>query len=86
MVQWLRIRLAMQGTWVRSLVQEGSTGRRVTEPMCYNETPSCHNETPSCHNKNLAHPNKQINKNKVTLKKKKSYLIICIQYLYHLTR
>ena len=65
MVQWLRIRLAMQGTWIRSLVQEDSTGRRVTEPMCYNETPSCHN-------KNLAHPNKQINKNKVTLKKKKS--------------
>ena len=74
MVQWLRIRLAMQGTWVRSLVQEGSTGRRVTEPMCY--------ETPSCHNKNLVHPNKKINKNKVTLKKKKAILLfvssICI--------
>ena len=32
-VQWLRIHLPMQGTWVRSLVWEDSTSHRATEPM-----------------------------------------------------
>ena len=34
--QWLRILLPMQGTWVRSLVQEDSTCHRATEPVHYN--------------------------------------------------
>ena len=33
---WLRIHLAMQETWVRSLVQEDSTCHRATNPMCHN--------------------------------------------------
>ena len=35
-VQWLRICLPMQGTWVRSLVQEDPTCRRAAKPMCHN--------------------------------------------------
>ena len=34
--QWLRIRLPMQGTWVRALVWEDSTCRGATKPMCCN--------------------------------------------------
>ena len=34
--QWLRIRLPMQGTWVRSLVQEDPTGCRAAKPVCHN--------------------------------------------------
>ena len=32
MVQWIRIRLPIQGTWVRSLVREDSTCHRATKP------------------------------------------------------
>ena len=32
-VQWLRTRLPMQGTWVRALVQEDPTCRRATKPV-----------------------------------------------------
>ena len=35
-VQWLGIRLPMQGTWVQSLVLEDSTCCRATKPMCHN--------------------------------------------------
>ena len=35
-VQWLRIHLPLQGTQVRSLVGEDSTGCRATKPMCHN--------------------------------------------------
>ena len=35
-VQWLRIRLTMQGTRVRSLVWEDPTCRGATKPVCYN--------------------------------------------------
>ena len=35
-VQWLRIRLPVQGTWVQSLVQEDSTCCGATKPMCHN--------------------------------------------------
>ena len=35
-VQWLRIRLPMQGTQVRALVQEDPTCRGATKPMCHN--------------------------------------------------
>ena len=35
-VQWLRIRLPMQGTWVRALAQEDPTCRRATKPICHN--------------------------------------------------
>ena len=36
MIQWLRIYLPMQGTQVRSLVQEDSTCLMATKPKCYN--------------------------------------------------
>ena len=35
-VQWLRIHLPMQGTWVQALVQEDPTCRGATKPMCHN--------------------------------------------------
>ena len=35
-VQWLRIRLPMQGTWVRDLVREDPTCRGATKPMHHN--------------------------------------------------
>ena len=35
-VQWLRIRLPMQGTWVRSLVREDPISRRATKPVHHN--------------------------------------------------
>ena len=34
MVQWIRIRLLMQGMWVWSLVWEGSACRRAAEHNC----------------------------------------------------
>ena len=34
--QWLRIRLPMQGTWVRALVQEDPTCCRATKPVRHN--------------------------------------------------
>ena len=36
MVQWLRIRLPMQETWVRALVWEDPTCRRANKPMRHN--------------------------------------------------
>ena len=36
MVQWIRICLLMQGTWVQSLVREDSTCFRATKPMGHN--------------------------------------------------
>ena len=35
-VQWLRIHLPMQGTWVESLVPEDFTSLRATNPMYHN--------------------------------------------------
>ena len=35
-VQWLRIHLPMQGTWVQALVWEDPTCRRETKPVCRN--------------------------------------------------
>ena len=35
-VQWLRIHLPMQGTQVRTLVQEDPTCREATKPMRHN--------------------------------------------------
>ena len=35
-VQWLRIRLPMQGTWVRALVREDPTCHGATKPVCHN--------------------------------------------------
>ena len=32
-VQWLRVCLLMQGTWVRSLIQEDPTGHGETDPV-----------------------------------------------------
>ncbi|KAJ8795847.1 hypothetical protein J1605_002609 [Eschrichtius robustus] len=34
--QWIRIRLPMQGTWVRALVQKDPTCHRTTKPMHHN--------------------------------------------------
>ena len=35
-VQWLRICLTMQGTWVRALVWEDPTCRRAAKPVSHN--------------------------------------------------
>ena len=35
-VQWLRIRLPVQGTQVRALVREDPTCRGATKPVCHN--------------------------------------------------
>ena len=35
-MQWLRIRLPMQGTQVRALVQEDPTRRGATKPVSHN--------------------------------------------------
>ena len=35
MLQWVRIYLPMQGTWVWSLVWEDATYLRATKPMCH---------------------------------------------------
>ncbi|KAJ8781165.1 hypothetical protein J1605_011149 [Eschrichtius robustus] len=35
-VQWLRFRLPMQGTWVQALVREDPTCRGATKPMRHN--------------------------------------------------
>ena len=35
-VQWLRICLPMQGTWVRGLVREDPTCHGATKPVCHN--------------------------------------------------
>ena len=40
-VQWLRICLPKQGTWVRSLVQEDSTCHRATKPLCHDYRSLC---------------------------------------------
>ena len=43
-VQWLRICVAMQGKWVRSLVgNQDPTCHRAIDPMHYNEDPVCCN-------------------------------------------
>ena len=34
--QWLRIRLPMQGTWVRALVWEDTTCLGAAKPVCHN--------------------------------------------------
>ena len=34
--QWLRIRLPMQGTWVRALVREDPTCHGATKPVSHN--------------------------------------------------
>ena len=36
MVQWLRIRLPVRGTWVRSLLWEDPTCLKAAKPMCHN--------------------------------------------------
>ena len=46
-VQWLRTRLQMQGTQVQSLVQEDSTCRGATKPVCRKR--SHRNEKPTRH-------------------------------------
>ena len=39
-VQWLRIRLSMQETWVRSLIWEDSTCHVATKPVLNYRSPS----------------------------------------------
>ena len=41
MVQWLRIRLPMQGTWVQALVREDPTCRGATGPVRHNYWSPC---------------------------------------------
>ena len=36
MLQWLKVHLSMQATWVRSLVQKDSTGHGAAKPLCHN--------------------------------------------------
>ena len=36
LVQWTRVHLPMEGTWVRSLVKEDSACLRATKPVCHN--------------------------------------------------
>ena len=36
MLQWLKVHLSMQATWVRSLVREDSTGHGAAKPVCHN--------------------------------------------------
>ena len=38
MVQWFRICLPVQGTWVQSLVWEDPTCHRATKPACHEPT------------------------------------------------
>ena len=35
LVQWLRIHLPMQETWIPSLIQEGPTCGGATKPVCH---------------------------------------------------
>ena len=35
-VQWIKVRLPMEGAWVQSLVQEDSTGHGATKPVHHN--------------------------------------------------
>ena len=50
--QWLRIRLPMQGTWVRALAWEDPTCRKATKPMHAPQLLSLRATTtePVCHN------------------------------------
>ena len=61
--QWLGVCLPMQGTWVRSLVQEDPTCRGATEPVHHNYwacalEPVLHNKRSHC-NEKLAHRNEE---------------------------
>ena len=63
MVQWLRICLPMQGTWVQSLVQEDSTCLGATKPTRHNGSlralePVLYNKGSHC-NEKPKHPNKR---------------------------
>ena len=40
-VQWLRIHLTMQETWVQTLVQEDPTCCRAAKPVCHNYLSPC---------------------------------------------
>ena len=40
MIQWLRIRLPMQETGLRSLILEDSTYLGATKPVCYTTEPA----------------------------------------------
>ena len=63
-IQWLRIHLPMQGTWVQSLVQENPTCDGATKPMHGNYwspstlEPVLHNKR-SHRNKKPNHPNEE---------------------------
>ena len=43
MVQWLRIHLPVQGTWIQSLIQEDSTSQGATKPMHHTTEPKSRN-------------------------------------------
>ena len=50
-VQWLRIRLSMQGTWVQSLVWENPTRYGATKSMHHNNWSQCALEPVVCNKK-----------------------------------
>ena len=57
-VRWLRIRLPMQGTWVRSLVWEDFTCCRATKHVCSQLLqPECLEATRTHHNEKPPHRN-----------------------------
>ena len=69
MVQWLRIHLPMQGTWVRSLVQEDSTCGQASKPPLSCDlqllSPRAATEAlePVLHNKRSYHKEKLLRRN-----------------------
>ena len=62
-VQWIRILLPMQGTWVQSLVREDPTCHRAANPMKHNfcspGTWSLCSATENHHEKKPVHLNKE---------------------------
>ena len=52
-VQWLRLYLPVQGTWVRSLVQEDPTCQGATKLLCLDPT-LCNKRSP-CSEKPMPH-------------------------------
>ena len=52
-VQWIRVQLPMQGTWVRSLVLEDPACHGAAKPVCRNCWDLCAVTTGTCASKSL---------------------------------
>ena len=76
-VQWLRILLPLQGTWVRSLVQEDATCCTATEPArqerLLHHKRSGRNEQPARGNQSSPHSHESVQPKQLTFLKKRSY-------------